>query len=335
MVEAGANEIPEAEILDALDIAHDADQEALRRSSGSCARRPARRSSRSSRRRSTRACSRQIRASHGAAARRGHAGRTTSSSARTRRRRSRRRSSSSTPATPTPRPTTEYRQRAQLAFDRLEKQVIRERIARREEAPRRPRREGDPPDHDRGRRHAPRTHGSALFTRGQTQALSRRRAGHAEGGDAPRHPRARRPRSSTGTTTTSRRSRWARPASCAAPSAATSATGRSPSARWCRSIPTHGGLPVHDPRRVGHPRVQRLVLDGLGLRLLAVADGRRRADQRSRWRASPWASSRRATTTPSSPTSPASRTTSATWTSRSPAPTRASPPCRWTSRSRA
>ncbi len=97
----------------------------------------------------------------------------------------------------------------------------------------------------------------------------------------------------------------------------------------------HRGLPVHDPRRVGHPRVQRLVLDGLGVRLLAGADGRRRADQASRWPASRWASSRRATTTSSSPTSRASRTTSATWTSRSPAPRTGSPPCRWTSRSRA
>ena len=48
-----------------------------------------------------------------------------------------------------------------------------------------------------------------------------------------------------------------------------------------------------------------------------------------------WASSRRTRTTRSSPTSWATRTTSATWTSRSVAPTRASPPSRWTSRSRA
>ena len=41
----------------------------------------------------------------------------------------------------------------------------------RQEAPRRPRGGGDPADLDRGRRR-PRTHGSALFTRGQTQAFS-------------------------------------------------------------------------------------------------------------------------------------------------------------------
>ena len=44
---------------------------------------------------------------------------------------------------------------------------------------------------------------------------------------------SRRP-SATSTTTTSRPSRWARPASCAAPSAVTSAMARSPSARWSR-----------------------------------------------------------------------------------------------------
>ena len=43
-----------------------------------------------------------------------------------------------------------------------------------------------------------------------------------------------RPRSATSTTTTSRRSRSGRPASCAAPSAATSATVRSPSGPSCR-----------------------------------------------------------------------------------------------------
>ena len=42
MVEAGANEIPEAEILDALDIAHDGSRSCAR-CSASCARRPARR----------------------------------------------------------------------------------------------------------------------------------------------------------------------------------------------------------------------------------------------------------------------------------------------------
>src|SRR5438270_511284 len=38
-------------------------------------------------------------------------------------------------------------------------------------------------------------------------------------------------------------------------------------------------VPLLDPRRLGHPRVQRLLLHGLGVRLLAGPDGRRRPDQ--------------------------------------------------------
>jgi polyribonucleotide nucleotidyltransferase len=65
----------------------------------------------------------------------------------------------------------EYRERAQLAFDRLEKQIIRERIARDKKRPDgRAEREIRPIAIEVGV--LPRTHGSALFTRGQTQALS-------------------------------------------------------------------------------------------------------------------------------------------------------------------
>ena len=46
--------------------------------------------------------------------------------------------------------------------------------------------------------------------------------------------------------------------------------------------PDPRGLPVHDPDRLGDARVERLVVDGLGLRLDAVAHGRRRADQGAR-----------------------------------------------------
>src|SRR4051794_8034157 len=65
----------------------------------------------------------------------------------------------------------EYHQRAQLAFDRLEKTIIRERIAKQKRRPDgRAEREIRPITIEVGV--APRTHGSALFTRGQTQALS-------------------------------------------------------------------------------------------------------------------------------------------------------------------
>ena len=40
-----------------------------------------------------------------------------------------------------------------------------------------------------------------------------------------------------------------------------------------------GAVPLHGPHRLGHPRVQRLVVDGLGLRRRAGDDGRGRAAQ--------------------------------------------------------
>src|SRR3954449_4537684 len=65
----------------------------------------------------------------------------------------------------------EYRSNAQAAFDKLEKQIIRDRIAVRKIRPDgRDAQEIRPIAIEVGV--APRTHGSALFTRGQTQALS-------------------------------------------------------------------------------------------------------------------------------------------------------------------
>ncbi|MGZ4269390.1 MAG: polyribonucleotide nucleotidyltransferase, partial [Solirubrobacteraceae bacterium] len=65
----------------------------------------------------------------------------------------------------------DYRQKAQLAFDRLEKTTIRERIAVHKKRPDgRSEREIRPITIEAGL--LPRAHGSALFTRGQTQALS-------------------------------------------------------------------------------------------------------------------------------------------------------------------
>ena len=46
-------------------------------------------------------------------------------------------------------------------------------------------------------------------------------------------------------------------------------------------MPDRGAVPVHGPRRLGHPRVERLVVDGLGLRRLAGDDGRGRAARRA------------------------------------------------------
>ena len=242
-----------------------ADQEALRRCSGSCAEKAGKEKLEVVAPQVDEGLLEEIRASHGAAARRGHAGRTTSSSARRPRRRSRRRSWSSTPARPTPTTYDEYRQRAQLAFDRLEKQVIRERIAREKKRPDgRGEKEIRPITIEVGvTPRDPRL--GALHARPDAGPL-RGRAGHAEGGDAARHPRAADPevllaplqlpavlggrgRLHARPQAPRHRPRGARRAGAGA--------GR----------PEHGGLPVHDPRRVGHPGVQRLVLDGLGVRL--------------------------------------------------------------------
>ena len=75
MVEAGANEIPEAEILDALDIAHDGDQEALRARSASCAEKAGKEKIEVEAAEVDEALLEQIKASHGARARRGDPGR--------------------------------------------------------------------------------------------------------------------------------------------------------------------------------------------------------------------------------------------------------------------
>ena len=53
-------------------------------------------------------------------------------------------------------------------------------------------------------------------------------------------------------------------------------------------LPPRARVPLHHPRRLGDHRVERLVLDGDGVRLLARADGCRRAAARARSPASPW-----------------------------------------------
>jgi polyribonucleotide nucleotidyltransferase len=169
MVEAGANEIPEAEILDALDIAHDAIKKL-------CAAQRELAAKAGKEKLSIEAPQidpdllAQIQASHGAKL--DEATQVEDKLAR----------QDATKAVETavleqysgdPEAITyaEFRQRAQLAFDKLEKQTIRQRIAVHKKRP-----------DGRGEREIrkitieagllPRTHGSALFTRGQTQALS-------------------------------------------------------------------------------------------------------------------------------------------------------------------
>ena len=229
MVEAGANEIPEAEILDALDIAHERSRSSAP-PSASWPRRPARRRSSSAPRRRRG----PLRGDQGLARRRAgrrHPGRG-QARAPGRDQGGRGARSSSALRRPGLGGYAEQRGARAARFDKLEKTIIRERIAVQKKRPDgRSAEEIRPISIEVGV--APRTHGSALFTRGQTQALASPRS-------APRGRRcastrsAWRRTSATSTTTTSRRSRSGRPASCAGPSAATSATGRSPSGPWCR-----------------------------------------------------------------------------------------------------
>ena len=169
MVEAGANEIPEAEILDALDIAHSTIQKLcalqleLREQAG-------KEKIQVTPPEVDPKLLEEIKASHGQQLDeatsihdkldRQNATKAVEEAILTQ--------YSGDPEAPT---YAEYRSNAQAAFDKLEKAIIRDRIAVRKIRPDgREAGEIRPISIEVGI--APRTHGSALFTRGQTQALS-------------------------------------------------------------------------------------------------------------------------------------------------------------------
>ena len=170
MVEAGANEITEAEMLDALDIAHGAIKKlcaAQLELAGKVVQGEARGHGPRGRRG-------PLRADPGLARRGARRGDERAGQARAPGRHQGRRGGrcstqySGDPASET---YAEYRGKAQLAFDKLEKNIIRQRIAVHKKRPDgRSEAEIRPIDTEVGI--LPRTHGSALFTRGQTQALS-------------------------------------------------------------------------------------------------------------------------------------------------------------------
>jgi polyribonucleotide nucleotidyltransferase len=176
MVEAGANEIPEAEILDALDIAHaeikklcalqrelaakvgkekkvfetipveESVLEAIRASHGAALEEATQVEDKLERQEATKAVETAILEQHAPAAPEGASEEQLVGA-------------------------KERRAAVQLAFDKLEKSIIRERIAVQKKRPD-GRSENEIRDISIEVGVTPRTHGSALFTRGQTQALS-------------------------------------------------------------------------------------------------------------------------------------------------------------------
>ncbi|HEY6693877.1 MAG TPA: polyribonucleotide nucleotidyltransferase, partial [Solirubrobacteraceae bacterium] len=169
MVEAGANEVPEAEILDALDIAH-SEIKKLCAAQHELAEKAGKPKLEIEAPQVDEDLARQIAGSHGAAL---------DAATQVEDKLARQDATkaveeqvleqySGDPASET---YAEFRQKAQLAFDALEKTIIRERIAVQKKRP-----DGRQPDEIRAIdiqvKPLPRTHGSALFTRGQTQALS-------------------------------------------------------------------------------------------------------------------------------------------------------------------
>ena len=169
MVEAGANEIPEAEILDALDIAHEAIKK-LCAAQRELAEKAGKEKLTIEPPVVDEALLEQVKSSHGE-----QLDAATQVEDKLERQDATKAVEEAVleqyAGDPEAEDYAEKRQAAQLAFDKLEKTIIRERIAVHKKRP-----------DGRGEREirpisiavgvAPRTHGSALFTRGQTQALS-------------------------------------------------------------------------------------------------------------------------------------------------------------------
>ena len=255
MVEAGANEVPEAEILDALDIAH-SEIKKLVAAMDELGEKAGKTKIEISPAGVDEDLIAQIQGSHGAAARRGDLRRTTSSSARTRRRPSR------------PQVLEQYsgdrrrRDLRRVPQERAEgvrhaREADHPRAHRGPQAaPGRPLREGDPADHDRGQAAAAHARLGAVHPRPDAGPLRGRPRHHARG-DAPGHARARDlqallPPLQLPALLRGRGGLHARP------QAPRHRPRRARRARARADDPGPGDVPVHDPRRVGHPRVQRL-----------------------------------------------------------------------------
>ena len=148
---------------------------------------------------------------------------------------------------------------------------------RREAASGRSRRRGDPADRGRGRRQPAHARLRPVHARPDADPLLAH-ARHREGGAAHRRPL---PRGGAPL-----HAPLQLPALLgrgdglhARPEAARHRPRRARAAGARGGHPDAGRVPLHDPHRLGDARVERLVVDGLGLRLDALAHGRRRADQ--------------------------------------------------------
>jgi polyribonucleotide nucleotidyltransferase len=180
----------------------------------------------------------------------------------------------------------------------------------------------------------PRTHGSALFTRGETQALVVATLAPAEDEqivdslEGTYRERFMLHYNFPPSTASARPAAWARPA------AARSATASSPGAPFVPCCRSQAEFPytirVVSEITESNGSSSMATVCGASLSLMDAGVPLKRPTP-----ASPWVLSRKAIATPSSPTSSATRITSATWTSRWLAPITASRRCRWTSRSRA
>ena len=150
------------------------------------------------------------------------------------------------------------------------------RHPRHRQAHRRPRHQDGPSDRGRGRRAAARPRLVAVHPR-RDPGAGRGHARHRPGRADHRRARGRVPRAlHAALQHASVRGRRSAPHGLARPS-----RDRPRQARLARAAPDAAGqgeVPLHDPHRVGDHREQRLLVDGLGLRRLAVADGCRRAD---------------------------------------------------------
>ncbi len=255
MVEAGASEIPEAEILDALDIAHEEIKKlcALQRE---LAERAGKEKTVVEIPEVSSDLYEQIKASHGEAL---------SAATQVVDKLERQDACKAVEeqvivqysGDPEAETYAEYRSNAQRAFDKLEKTLIRERIAVQKKRP-----DGRSADEIRpisievGVSPAgPRL--GAVHARSDPGA-KRRRARHHARGDAARHARARDLQALLPPLQLPRvLGRRGRPD--ARPQAPRHRSRRARRAGAGPDDPEPGGVPVHDPRRVRHPRVERLV----------------------------------------------------------------------------